>query len=32
MKKEEGEVFRSVGEMVSYSTHNEIALKREDVI
>lgn len=24
--------FCCVGEMVSYSTHNEIALKREDVV
>lgn len=34
IEREGGEnvVFKSVGEMVSYSTHNEIALKREDVI
>ncbi|NDO46207.1 hypothetical protein [Clostridium sp. MD294] len=33
IEKEGGEniVFKSVGEMVSYSTHNEIALKREDI-
>lgn len=34
VEQEGGEniVFRSVGEMVSYCTHNEIALKREEVI
>ena len=31
MEKGGGEIFQCVGEMVSYNTHNEIALKREDI-
>ncbi len=31
METEGGEIFQCVGEMVSYNTHNEIALKREDI-
>ena len=32
MDSENVMLFSSVGEMVPYQTHNEIALKREDVI